>query len=615
MTNKSKKATFLKPMLASITKKPFDSSEWIYETKWDGFRALAVLNEGDVTLFSRNKKSFNEKFPLLVDELKKLKTHAVIDGEIVALDKNGISHFQLLQNYQDEQPNNIHFMVFDLLFYEGEDLRSLALIERKKRLQKLLQNNKSKLIHYTDHIETKGINFFKQSKKAGLEGIIAKRKNSSYVPMRSNNWLKIKALQNQEFVICGFTQPKNSRKNFGSLLLGLYENGKLQFFGHVGTGFSDKTLDDVYKKLKPLMQKTCPFEQIPQSNNEVLWVRPKLVAQIAFTEMTKENILRQPVFLGLRNDKKASECTHEIDLTMQNFTHLEKVYWPKEGITKGDMLAYYEQIAPFILPHLLGRPVMLRRFPNGIDNPSFYQKNIEKPPSFLNTVVIEHPFSKNKFVRHPIIDSIESLLYIANLGAIEIHPMLARKDSLDYADFVVLDLDPENVSFAQVIKVAQTTHEILNDLNIPNFCKTSGKRGLHIYIPLGFGVLHEDSLLLSKMIAQIIEQEISALVSLKHLPKERQGKVYIDFLQNVKGRSTVAPYSLRAFEKAPVSTPLHWDELTKTLKPSDFTIHTIPKRLDKIGDPFLKLLSMSICIETVLKKVEKKLNNIHSYSV
>lgn len=607
LIKKSPMPQWIGPMLATLGDDPFDGEEWLFEIKWDGYRALAMIEKGKVALWSRNHKSFNEQFPAIVDELKSLKGPVIIDGEIVVLDEKGISDFQLLQTCFEEPSCNVHYMVFDILFHDGHDLRGLGLEERKNYLKNYLANYALNRIHYTDHVEDEGKAFFALAHKNGLEGIIAKRKNSAYVSLRTTDWIKIKAHMNQEMVIAGFIPGQGAREYFRSLIVGSYENGILQFRGHVGTGFNQKSLADIFKKMQPLIQTKCPFSTVPKTNGKAIWLKPILVANIAFREITREGSLRQPVFKGLRIDKEARDVRMEEPLKIPKISNPSKIYWPDDALSKGDMLAYYHMVAPVIVPHLKGRPVMLHRYPEGIMGQDFYQKNIEKPPAFMSTVIIEHPHGKKKQDRHPIVDNEASLLYLANLGTIEFHPMLSTIDDLECPNYMVIDLDPEALSFAKVIEVAKEAHRILDDLLLPNYCKTSGGRGLHLYVPLGTEVLYEQSLALAELIAHILLSRMPSLVSLERMPKKRQKKVYIDFLQNVKGKSMIAPYSLRARPHAPVSTPIKWSELSNNLDPLQFTMRTIEKRLQKIGDILAPSLHENIDFKEVVMTLENYL--------
>lgn len=597
------------PMLAQTVDAPFDDPAWLFEIKWDGYRALSFVNHGSVSLFSRNHKLLNKDYPAIETALSKLDFRAILDGEIVVLDNHGVAKFELLQQCKKNPDCNVHYFVFDLLYLDGEDLRSLPLTERKQRLQDLIQG-KYERIHYSDHVEHNGIALFKKAAAQSVEGLIAKRMSSLYVSRRSSDWLKIKAHKRQEFVVGGFTKPRSSRGYFGSLLLGVYQGQKLLFVGHVGTGFSQRTLKEIHALMKPLIEKSCPFSDEPTVNEAPTWITPKLVADVSFSEWTKAGLLRQPVFHGLRNDKKPSDVVREIsDVVVDEHvpvSNREKILWPKEGLSKGDMIDYYEAVAQAIIPHLTDRPLMLRRFPDGIEAEGFYQKNIEKPPVWLKTAVIEHEVRKIiKEDQYPIVTSKKSLLYVANLAAIEIHPMLARAGDLSRPDLLAIDLDPEDMPMSAVVDVALSAHEFFDQIQVPNFCKTSGGRGLHVYIPLDGTVTYEQSLRLAELFAHALEARLPKLISLERLPKKRQKKVYVDYLQNAKGKSMIAPYSLRARALAPVSTPLLWHEVKSDLDPMAFNIKTVPKRVKKLGDVFSEVLANGISLEFVLNTLEQ----------
>lgn len=608
---KSPMLTSTKPMLAMVTDEPFDSPDWLFEIKWDGFRALAFVNGKNVKLVSRNHNLLNADYPSLVEELKSINKKVVLDGEIVVFDESGRPRFELLQGCAKDPECAPQFMAFDVLYINGIDVRNLALVDRKNLLKDFLDQLNLRCVHYTDHINDHGIKPFKEAAKMGFEGLIAKRKNSPYVSLRSRDWLKIKAARRDEFVIIGFTKPKGWRAHFGSLLLGRFDDGVLQFAGHVGTGFDSAMIEDVFAQLKPLITTSSPLKQPVKTNTKPTWVKPKLIADVSFAEQTTKGVLRQPVFHGLRTDKKIAEMKAEITSTV-TFRHsfisnADKIFWPNEGYTKGDMLAYYETIAPIILPHLKDRPLTMRRYPDGIMGADFYQKDIPHAPAWLKTVVVLHSHGKKKEGLQACANDVRSLLYIANLGSIEMHPMLARAPHLDLPDSLVIDLDPEATIFADVVDVALFAHELLDKVGLPNYCKTSGRRGLHIYVPLNQQLAFKESLHLAELIALIIRDHFPKLVSLERSPQKRQKKVYVDFLQNGRGKTTVGPYSLRALAHAPVSTPLAWKEVKRDLDPLAFTITTVPKRVKKLGDIFAELLNTRIDLAKSLAKIEELL--------
>jgi bifunctional non-homologous end joining protein LigD len=663
----------ISPMLATLVEEPFDSEDWLFEVKWDGFRSLAFIENGQVELKSRNNLSFNQKFPSIVRSLEKSKESVILDGEIVVVDAKGRSDFQLMQNYQTGEGMLLYY-VFDLLYKDGRDMRELPLIERKETLKKYLSRLDLPLIRFSDHIVKEGKRFFKEAEKEKLEGIIGKKMSSEYQSRRSRDWVKIKTSLRQEVVICGFTEPKGARKKFGALIAGIYdENNELRYAGHVGGGFNETLLQDIYEQLKPLIQKKSPFKKIPKVNMPVTWVKPKLMAEVSFAEWTKDNIMRQPIFQGLRgncktpgpgknallshfaapppgptqtsmspavgfgplrspdklaqnhhfcqglefcncllrNDKDPksikkekpeqveealSEGTKKIkDLTL---THLEKVYWPKEGYTKGDLISYYERIASFILPYLKDRPVMLHRYPEGINGPDFYQKDLKlNPPSGIKTFPLKQ---EGRIINYLIINDVRSLLYAVNLGSIDLHPFMATTSHLDRPDYCVIDLDPHGTSFDNVIEAALAVHELLDELKVVHCCKTSGGNGLHIVIPLHAKYDFDQSKQFAEIICHLVHEKLPQTTSIERSPEKRPRKVYLDFLQNRKNQSIAAPYSVRPREFAKVSTPLEWSEVNARLDVSKFNIKTVPRRLEKIGDIFKPVLGKGIDMKAIL---------------
>jgi bifunctional non-homologous end joining protein LigD len=606
----------IRPMLAYLVDEPFDGEEWLFETKWDGYRAIAEVDDEKVKLYSRNYLSFNTRFKSLLAPLAQLGVQAIFDGEIVILDKKGRSSFQNLQNYQKTGKGELLYYIFDFLYFEGHDLRELPLTERKKLLRKLLSTSTRSPLRYSNHILAKGKKAFKDVEEKGEEGIMAKKINSSYVSRRSHDWLKIKTHVRQEVIICGFTEPKGSRDAFGVLIVGVYKGRQLQFAGHVGGGFNRKTLAETRQKLIPLITTKCPFKTIPKTHTTATWVKPKLVCEVSFREWTTDNRLRQPIFQGLRIDKKSQEVQKEKPLSIQAeglastksrkkasqdppLTNLEKVYWPKEGYTKGMLIEYYREIAHYILPYLKNRPESLHRFPDGIEQNGFFQKNIgESFPDWIPTHLVEH---KGKTRRYMMIQNKKTLLFAVNLGCIEFHPFSSRIKNLDKPDFVIFDLDPEDVSFDAVRETALVLHEVLEEYHIPNFCKTSGATGLHILVPTGAKYDYEQTRLFAELISSLVHEKIPELTSLERSPAKRQKKVYLDFLQNGFGQTIACPYCVRPLSSAPVSTPLEWSEVKKKFLPTDFTMENTLERLKKKGDIFKPVLRRGFNLSKILK--------------
>lgn len=586
---KNKIPTFISPMLATTVDKPFSDEDWLFEVKWDGYRALAYIEEGKVALKSRQNRSL--QFPSIVDQLKKLGGEAILDGELVVLDSEGRSDFQKMQNARQE---DLHYMVFDLLFQDGEDLRGLPLLERKERLQKYLPSLSR--IHYSDHLVKEGELLYREAAQKNLEGIMGKKMSSPYESRRSRNWVKIKTGRRQEVVIGGFTEPRGSRQKFGALLVGLYnEQNEFVYAGHVGGGFSEQLLNQIYQKLKPLIQSKCPFKNVPKSPMKATWVKPTLSCEVAFTEWTSDGRMRHPVFQGLKEERS----TDQLELT-----HRDKIFWPKEKITKGELIDYYQAIAKYILPYLKNRPIVLYRFPDGITGESFYQKNLESHPSWIQTVPVKH---EGKVAQYLLIDNLESLLYAINLGSIDLHPYLSRVGNLDSPDFCILDLDPHGVPFERVIEVAKGAHTLLEELKLRHFCKTSGGNGMHIVIPLHGLYSYEQSRQFALLIGHLLHKQFPKFTSLERSPQKRPKKLYLDCLQNSSGQTIVAPYSVRPRPGAKVSTPLLWEELVEGLDPLQFTLKTVPERLKKIGDIFKPVLEKGVNIEKALKELSKML--------
>lgn len=586
----------VKPMLATLADKIFDDEQWVYETKWDGYRAIAETEKGAVKLYSRNSQNFNESYPEIVESLKKINHDLVLDGEIVALDKDGVSRFQLLQEHKKSKETRIVYFVFDLLYIDGRDIRDLPLLERKNLLHEILPEDD--FVKYSNHIEKYGSELFSLAKKREMEGIMAKKKTSQYASVRSSEWQKIKNIQMQEAVVGGFTKPRGGREALGALVLGVYDNGgQLKYIGHTGGGFDDKKLKELKSILEPLKVSKTPFEEEPATNAPVTWVRPKIVVQVKFNEWTRDKIMRQPIFIGIREDKKPDEVVmeanvskpevvekaSEIPAVRSEFSNLEKAYWPKEGYTKGDLIEYYNQISEYILPYLKDRPQSLNRHPNGIGEPGFFQKDMRDVPSWVKTVKI-HSESEDKDIHWLICNDKKTLLYMANLGCIEINPWNSRYQKTNYPDYLILDLDPNGARFSEVRKTAMHIKKILDKIQADSFVKTSGKTGLHILVPLGAKYTFEQTRQFAEILARRVSLELPKTTSVVRDPKKREKKIYVDFLQNRIGQTISAPYCVRPVPKACVSTPLKWDELKTDFIPQDFTIKNIFERLEKNGD-------------------------------
>ncbi|HMG16947.1 MAG TPA: DNA ligase D, partial [Saprospiraceae bacterium] len=618
---------FLKPMLAETFKESFDKKEWLFEVKFDGYRTISVINENEIKLYSRNEVSFNSKFKQVADDLKKLDHSAVLDGEVVIEDKNGQSNFQLLQNFQKTGKGNLKYYVFDILNLDGNDTRSLSLLERKELLNLLIAKYKFENIYYSDHILEKGKAFYELAIKKNLEGIMAKDATSPYRSgKRSSEWLKIKITQQEEAIIIGITEPKASRKYFGALLLAQYIGNKFVYIGNCGSGFNENSLKDLYSKFKSSFIDTSPLAEKIKLKSKVQWISPKYLAQIKFTEITQDGHLRHPVFLGLREDKtvkdlEADSSNSYIDSTANNtvmdtkksngndfdlkigkitlhLTNQNKIYFPEDGSTKGDVVNYYKEVADIMLPYLKDRPQSMNRFPNGINGPSFFQKDIdvEKVPTWLKTTVI-YSESNNKNIDYLLCNDAATLVFMANLGCIEINPWNSRIGHIENPDWMVIDIDPAKEEFNEVVKTALIVKDVMDEFEADCYCKTSGATGLHVYVPLAAKYEYDTVKIFAELIAHTVNLRLPDTTTIIRPVQKRDHKIYIDFLQNRRGQTLAAPYSVRPRPGAPVSTPLEWNEVNEKLSPSNFTIKNILKRLDKKGDLWKPVIGKGVDIE------------------
>jgi bifunctional non-homologous end joining protein LigD len=619
------------PMLAKLSSGIQNNANWLYEMKYDGYRALTKISNGKAEMWSRNGNSFNKQFAPLVAELENTDAEIILDGEVVIENKKGISDFQLLQNYFTTQKGTLKYYVFDILFVNGHPINDLPLRQRKELLDIFFQNYKFKNIIRSDFVIGKGEELFKKLSAEGYEGIIAKDMESRYFPgKRIDSWLKIKNVMSQEVIICGYTLPQRSRKYFGSLILGVHENNKLKYIGNCGTGFTEASLKELHGQLKKLVIKTCPFETVPSlkgQKGKVVWLRPELVCHVKFHEWTNDQHLRAPVFMGLRIDKKATEVAiekaenktksstssdadNEVMLIIDNkkikCTNLNKIYFPDDGITKGDLINYYRRISSYILPYLKDRPLSLNRHPNGINGPSFFQKdmNVEQLPEWVETSKI-YSKSNKKYIHYLICNDQATLVYIANLGSIEINPWHSKRNTPEMPDYLMLDLDPGEIPFQKIVDTALVIKDICDELSIRSYCKTSGARGLHIYIPLAAKYDYDLTKTFAELLANIAHKRLPDITSLERPLAKRKNKIYLDFLQNRMGQTIAAPYCVRPKPQATVSTPLLWNEVNHQLTPQMFTIHTMEQRLKLTGDLWKGVLGKGIDLNRSLHNIEK----------
>jgi bifunctional non-homologous end joining protein LigD len=678
-------AKTLEPMYASIGDH-VPGEGWTFEPKYDGIRVLAFVTPGDLRLITRNGKDKSAQFPEIVDALSSLATKKkkalVLDGEIVALIDGEPGRFQELQSRMHVKEAHMiarhrtstpaAFILFDILAAGNDVLLREPWSKRRARLLKEIGRSTSKQIRITESIEGDGEKMLKLARKQGWEGIIAKRIESTYEPgIRSRSWLKLKVEFRQEFVVGGFTEPRNSRQHLGALLLGYFDRGRFIYVGHTGGGFTGAGLAEMYRRLAPLEILKSPFEEVPKTNERAHWVKPQVVVEVKFSEWTSDGKLRQPIYLGTRDDKSALEIGREgksmqkksaakkmsenlvaskaskaskskarrriyAQRTLEggsksssrkpasrgkslrtegiverlneiqdqggsgtleisrgvslDVSNLGKVFFPKKKLTKGDLLRYYATVAPYILPVMADRPLVLKRFPNGVTGPSFFQQNAGEVPDVVRTETI-HTQGGSTNLRI-VGGDLATLLYTIQLGAVSVDPWHSRVSSLDHADYTIIDLDPgPRAPFSRVVEVARWAKEVMDSLGLHGALKTSGSSGLHIYIPLPPDTPNEAATLVAQIVATRVSEDHPKFATIERWVKSRgASQVYVDYLQNIIGKTVAGAYSARANPDAMVSTPLEWGELTDDLDPREFTIETAPERFAEVGDIWAKQL-------------------------
>ena len=656
------------PMLASAGKEAPTGGEWVFEPKYDGIRVIALVTPDAVALLTRNGHDKRRQFPEIASCLRDLATkldrNLVLDGEVVALDENGEpARFQQLQGRMhvlDEKLVSDHssnapaaFVAFDMLLDGDEPLLEETWDVRRKHLERVIRSasaSAKRVLRLSEVAEGSADKLLREAKAHGWEGIMAKRRDCPYEPgRRVRHWQKLKLENQQEFVVGGWTEPRNSRKNFGALLLGYYNaDGDLVYSGHTGTGFSFDVLEDVYRKLKVIERKQPPFVVPPKTNERPHWAAPKYVAEVRFNEWTTGGLLRQPVFLGLRDDKdpktvvrepisatqrraiksptrgaaaraksakprskvqqprsevrssgsvssvieqlranaKAANATIQIDSkTKLAVTNLGKVFFPVPKLTKGRLLEYYAEVSPYLLPALADRPLVLKRYPNGIKGMAFYQQKApdKVPPGIRVEPVADEGIETE---RRLIGGDLATLLYIVQLGAVSTDPWHSRAQTVAEPDYSIVDLDPgPKATFKRVIQVARWVKEELDELGLHAVAKTSGASGIHIVLPLPRGASYDISRTLAELVARRVNEKHPKETTVHRWVKSRPpAAVYVDYLQNIRGKTVASVYSARAETYASASTPLKWNELMDDLDPRDFTIETLPKRLKRVGD-------------------------------
>ena len=620
----------IRPMLATLIKEPFNNRDWVFEVKWDGYRILAEINQGTVRLLSRSRQNYTQNYLPVAEEFRKLRHDAIIDGELVLIDESGQPNFDELQRYNGTLP--LLFYAFDLLWLDGKSLMDLSLIERKQKLKKILPP--SEIIRYSDHFAD-GLALFEQMKKLEMEGIIAKKKESIYRPaVRSNDWLKIQTARRQEFVVGGWTESTNNR-TFRSLLFGWYIDGRLHFVGHAGHGFKESEMPNILTRLKKLETKKKSFINDADFETVVHWVKPELVIEVKFATFTRSGKIRKPaVFLGFRKDKSPGDIvgpfaankmneelrqssetrskvrkttnlsedsnwrvlekqkiTHEDSVDIEGYkvrlTNVEKTLW--DDITKADLIQYYHSISGYILPHIEHRPLSLHIKHITPTAAGMYIKDMEgRQPDYaeiFSTKRKHKKAGKRDTIDYLVCNNVSTLLYVINLGCIDINPWTSRIESPLSPDYVVIDMDPSDNDFKKAIEAALAAKEIFDKNNLTVIPKTSGKTGIHLFIPCRNFTFPE-----ARTIAENICQEIHSIIpsiTTTAVEIDRRGnKLYLDPNQNDEADTVAAVYSVRPFHLPTVSAPIHWKEINNKLNPYDFTIKTILKRLEKKGDLF-----------------------------
>ncbi len=633
-------------MLAETRDKPFSAKGWIFELKYDGYRILAAREDGKARLIFRRGSDASDTFPEVSRAVAGLPYEGlVLDGEVVVLDDEARPSFQrlqrraLLKRSTDiaratvDLPATLY--VFDLLAFEDFDLRSLPLLERKRLLLKVLP--KAGPVRYTDHVEEHGEAFYDAVSRTGLEGIMAKKADSPYRPGRSGQWLKLRVDRTGDFVVVGYTKGEGSRIGFGALHVAAYEDGRLVYCGRVGSGFDDAQLRDVGAELDSHRRVTPACEGNLPKGKEHTWVEPRFVCEVRYKEYTGDGNLRQPVFLRFRDDKTPEECIKEDGSGQAEatpgegdgeplealppapppvvvekkiaYSNLDKVFWPEEGYTKGDLIEYYRAVSRWLLPYLRDRPLVLTRFPDGINGKSFFQKDA---PGFVpGWVRTERMWSEHaqREIDYFIADDEETLLYLANLGTIPLHVWSSRIQTLQHPDWCILDLDPKGAPFSDVIAVALAIRDLAEEIALPTFVKTSGATGLHILVPLGQQLTYEQSKSLGEVMARVIVERVPGIATITRTVGARGGKVYVDFLQNGHGKTIAGPFSVRPLPGATVSTPLRWSDVDKKLDPKVFTIHAVPARMKKTkDDPLAGVLNESGDLLAALGRLSARLS-------
>ena len=637
-------------MLAETREEPFSKQGWLYEIKYDGYRILAGREAGAAKLLTRNANDATATFPEVARAVQALPYDGVVlDGEVVCLDEGGRPSFDRLQKRgrltrgpeirRAALDYPATYFAFDLLGFEGFDLRPLPLVARKTLLRSVLPA--AGALKYADHVEQDGVAFYDGLMALGLEGMVAKKADGPYRAGRSAEWIKVRADRTGDFVVVGLTRPKGSRLGFGALHVADYVDGALTYAGRVGSGFTAGQLDPIRAALESGKRPDPPCVGPVPKDIGTIWIEPAVVCEVRYQEMTERGLLRQPVFLRFRDDKTPPECVRRRAVSGKRggqgelpargmrsaappltahrspaadevpLSNVEKVFWPAERLTKGDLIGYYRAISPWLLPYLKDRPLVLTRYPDGIEGKSFFQKDAPGfAPEWIRTETLWSEGSERE-LDYFVCDSEAALTYIINLGVIPLHVWASRIGSLEQPDWCILDLDPKDAPFGDVITVARAIKALCDGIELPCFLKTSGSAGLHVLLPVGRQLTFEQTRQLGQVLARVIAAEHREIATITRNPAKREGKVYLDYLQNGHGRLLVAPFSVRPLPGAPVSMPLKWTEVGPKLEIGKFTLANAPRRMKKLGgDPLAGVLKEQPDLHGVLERLQARLARV-----
>jgi bifunctional non-homologous end joining protein LigD len=596
------------PMLASLAADLPRGGDWVFEPKWDGYRALAYVRDTEVELRSRRDNDLTERFSAVARALPRaLRTPScVLDGEVCALDDQGRSSFSLMQ----QGLGRLVYYVFDVLEVDGRPVLDRPLSERRNLLADLL-DKRSQSVRMTGEFDD-GEALLEAAREQGLEGVMAKRTSCPYEQRRSRNWVKVKVRPEQEFVVAGYTKGQGRRTRLGALVVAVQEQGGLRWVGNVGTGFTEKTLDELLERLRPLKRKDSPFAEVPKmprvKRSDIVWVEPELVVEVQFAEWTHDGHLRAPAFLGFRDDKRPDEVRREVPAPAEpipaeirkgkralKLSNLDKVFWPEEGITKGDLLAYYRAVAPVLVPHLKDRPFTMKRYPDGWQGGHFFQKDAPKHmPEWIPTrayLSTSRESRQKRTINYPLVNDELALLWMANMACIDMNTWYSRIDKPDRPDFVLFDLDPsDDVGFPETIEVALLVRRLLDGIGLASFAKTSGADGIHVLVPIERRWTYDDTREFAEIVARALASTHRGLVTTEWQKAKRRG-VLIDSNQNGEGKTIASVYSVRPKPGAPVSTPLRWAEVGPSLDPAVFTMEAVLERIERHGDLFEGVLT------------------------